>query len=372
MRSTNANYFPALTGVRAIAAYMVFIHHYRPFPGYMVGKPLFNFLNEFHTGVTFFFVLSGFLITYRYYNTGALHFKKYIVNRVARIYPMYFILTTASFIFTIIAGNAIANGMGLTYLLNITFLRGYFDAYKFSSIGPGWSLTVEESFYLLAPVIFILINRHKISMLILPIGLILTGFGLVQLCSAAHAPGGLMASNEFMFNYTFFGRCCEFFIGISLALFYKARPAQRNSKYITYAGAAIILLCIFSISMFKGVNDFGIRSYPGKLINNIIMPLFGIAVFYYGLLIEKTLVSKFLGSKLFDLLGKSSYVFYLVHVGFIASLLNGVVTNKLILFSVLNVISIALYKFAEEPLNNFIRRKFNRKPVLAPTFAKIQ
>lgn len=57
-------YFPALTGVRAIAAYMVFIHHYKLFPGSFVGKRMFYFFNEFHTGVTFFFVLSGFFIAY--------------------------------------------------------------------------------------------------------------------------------------------------------------------------------------------------------------------------------------------------------------------------------------------------------------------
>lgn len=281
---------------------------------------------------------------------------------------MYFILTTATFIFAAITGNSLTAYTGLTYLLNITFLRGYFDDLKFSGIGPGWSLTVEETFYFLAPVIFILIKRYKINLLILPIGLILTGLGLVQLCSVAHAWGGLMASNEFMFNYTFFGRCCEFFIGIALAILYKANPAQRSSKYITYAGIGITLACIFCISLFKGNDDFGIRSYPGKLLNNLVLPFFGIAVFYYGLLTEKTLVSKILGSKIFQLLGKSSYVFYLIHVGFIATMLSKVVTNKLIIFVVLNIISIALFRFIEEPLNNLIRKKFTGKPVPAHAF----
>jgi peptidoglycan/LPS O-acetylase OafA/YrhL len=54
---------PALTGIRAIAAYLVFFHHY-PIPQLVYGEM--DFFREFHIGVTLFYVLSGFLITYRY------------------------------------------------------------------------------------------------------------------------------------------------------------------------------------------------------------------------------------------------------------------------------------------------------------------
>ena len=86
-QNTLKNYFPALTGVRAFAAYLVFISHYDyvfvdNFPQFFK-----RFFHEFHIGVTVFFVLSGFLITYRYYNNFHLTkdwFKQYLKNRVAR------------------------------------------------------------------------------------------------------------------------------------------------------------------------------------------------------------------------------------------------------------------------------------------------
>ncbi|PWT72730.1 MAG: acyltransferase, partial [Bacteroidetes bacterium] len=98
MTKLDGNYYPQLTGIRAIAAFMVFFFHFNPFhEGF-----IFHFVNEFHVGVTVFFVLSGFLITYRYIDSFEFSrewFSKYIINRVARIYPMYILITICAFIF---------------------------------------------------------------------------------------------------------------------------------------------------------------------------------------------------------------------------------------------------------------------------------
>lgn len=56
----NQAYFKPLTGVRAIAAYLVFIHHFPPFLEQEIGSGLFNFFNELHVGVTMFFVFDWF------------------------------------------------------------------------------------------------------------------------------------------------------------------------------------------------------------------------------------------------------------------------------------------------------------------------
>lgn len=108
MKAIDKNYLPALTGVRAIAAWMVFIHHFNPLSNATnhriaadwAPEFLFRFFNEFHVGVTIFFVLSGFLICFRYYDNfhfTSVWFRKYLKNRVARIYPMYFLLTLLTF-----------------------------------------------------------------------------------------------------------------------------------------------------------------------------------------------------------------------------------------------------------------------------------
>ena len=147
MKKTGLNYFNALTGLRAIAAYMVYAHHFNPIPKNYV---LWNIVNEMHIGVTIFFVLSGFLIAYRYFDSSNFNFRNYIINRFARIYPMYFILTTLTFLPLLYHD---INNLHI-YIYNISMLRGFFENFLFSGVAQGWSLTVELTFYLLAPIFY--------------------------------------------------------------------------------------------------------------------------------------------------------------------------------------------------------------------------
>ncbi|MFD2786826.1 acyltransferase family protein [Hymenobacter rubripertinctus] len=90
-------YFPALTGIRALAAYTVFLTHHHRFAETSWGGLL---LREGNSGVTVFFVLSGFLIATRYGQRVELNRQwllDYFRNRFARIYPVYFLLTTVTF-----------------------------------------------------------------------------------------------------------------------------------------------------------------------------------------------------------------------------------------------------------------------------------
>ena len=155
------NYFSQLTGLRAIAAYVVFLTHIMPNKDVTKNNFIENICGIGYLGVSIFFVLSGFLICYRYIDNFQLTinwFKTYMVNRIARIYPMYFILTIATF-----AYNHYFHIFKLDSIIlftNLTFLRGYFDDFLFTGISQGWSLTVEETFYVLAPLLFLGIN-HK-------------------------------------------------------------------------------------------------------------------------------------------------------------------------------------------------------------------
>jgi peptidoglycan/LPS O-acetylase OafA/YrhL len=134
---TKPNYFPSLTGLRAVAAYMVYIIHTDPFSEKRFGQIVFDFFDEFHIGVTIFFVLSGFLIAYNYYDEQKLNFKIYFINRFARIYPMYFLLTTLTFIFFAISENKNSSADFWIYLSNISFIRGFSDVYKHTGLGQG-------------------------------------------------------------------------------------------------------------------------------------------------------------------------------------------------------------------------------------------
>ncbi|MES2266412.1 MAG: acyltransferase [Bacteroidota bacterium] len=383
------NYIPALTGVRALAAYLVFISHYAYAFDENFPRAVQRFLTEFHIGVTIFFVLSGFLIAFRYFDSFKLTgdwFKQYLKNRVARIYPMYFLLTLGAFISYYFTHdqkitNGFASPVGL-FFMHITFLRGFFDQLKFTGIAQGWSLTVEECFYFSAPFIFYFAQKYR-KFYIQPVIVTLTGATLVLIFS--HVDWyGFFGNFTFMMLYTFLGRCFEFFAGIQLALIVRKQnlDGQRKSNY-TYIGFLLIFVCVGIMSVLpipKG-EVAGLHSPVGIITNNYLLAG-SIALFFYGLLTETTVLKKILSNPFVELLGKSSYIFYLIHLGYIYDFMHHYFNkwnddifelydkwgkdwispfqydalNVLYAFVLLNALSILLFKTIEEPLNHYIRK----------------
>jgi len=76
---SQTSYFRPLTGFRAIAAFMVFLCHFNPVPVILPFESAKVFFGSMNTGVTLFFVLSGFLIIYRYIDSFRYEFS-YVKN----------------------------------------------------------------------------------------------------------------------------------------------------------------------------------------------------------------------------------------------------------------------------------------------------
>jgi len=383
------SYIPALTGVRALAAYLVFISHFYYIFGENIPHFVQKFFREFHIGVTIFFVLSGFLIAFRYYDNFSLTkdwFKQYLKNRVARIYPMYFLLTICAFIvYCFTKDDNVTGGQHnpiVICLLNISFLRGFFNEFKFSGIAQGWSLTVEECFYFSAPFMFFAAKKWGKPYL-QPI--VITGFGFILVLTFRNINWyGFFGNFTFMMLNTFLGRCFEFFSGIMLALFIKRKGFERSNRItFTYIGFFMVFFCVWLMSVIPVLPGdlFGQQNPLGIITNNYLLAV-SITLFFYGLLTEGSLLKKALANPFVELLGKSSYIFYLIHLGFMYNGLHALLDwlndkvfvfydkinvdwhspfeyeqlNLLYAFVLLNAISILLFKTIEEPLNHYIRR----------------
>lgn len=389
MQKAVQNYIPALTGVRALAAYLVFISHYEYLFDEKFPHAVQRFLQEFHIGVTIFFVLSGFLIAYRYFDNFHLTrnwFKQYLKNRVARIYPMYFLLTVFTFaVYQFVPKAGVTGGFNHPFtlmLMNISFVRGFFNDLKFTGIAQGWSLTVEECFYFAAPIIFFIAQRYK-KFYIQPVLITTFGFLLVLIFSRVNWYG-FFGNFTFMMLYTFIGRCFEFFAGIQLALIIKRRGAERSGWFkLTYLGFLLIFICVGIMSTLRAPQgwEFGLQNPWGIVTNNYLLAI-SITVFFYGLLTESTWLKKILSNPFVELLGKSSYIFYLIHLGYIYDFLHrafdvlndkvfawydawGVdwhspfeyeTLNLIYSFIALNALSVLLFSLVEEPLNHYIRK----------------
>lgn len=359
MNNNTNGYFPAMTGVRAIAVYLVFVYHLTPFnEGSIAYNNLGAFCSQLHVGVNMFFVLSGFLITYKYYDTKKINWRKYFINRFARIYPMFFGIVTLTYLAKLIYPPITVNINLPLYLLNITFLKSFFADFILSGVGQTWSLTLEEMFYFSVPLFYFFIRKSKSYLLVIPVCLLAIGLMLVAIFKNVDFYG-FFNSNEFMLQATFFGRGCEFFAGILLAIMIKKRTETELSKsgVFTYAGIALIIVNIIALVFIKTNyhGESGVFLY--HFVYNFLLPVFGIASFFWGLLTERSLVSKLLSSVLFQILGKSSYVFYLIHVGLVEGILSKISGNTLFVFISLNIVSIAVFKLAEEPAARYIKQK---------------
>lgn len=364
------SYIPQITGVRAIAAFMVYLHHF-PTGHSLLPESIFRMTMELHTGVGLFFVLSGYLIYQRYYESCVLNkqwWGNYIKNRIARIYPMYFLLT-----FITLLNKTLRHGDAdtLLWFLNLSFLRGFSQEFYMTGVSQGWTLTVEECFYFSAPLFFLVIKRRggqsfwQLIAGLYVLGLLLWGIGEFVSLS------GFFQGSQFMITYTFFGRCFEFFAGMFLARQMVKKDWYRPSTSwgtITVIALSGITFSIWLMSQFQSSEyHYGLRHPLGIMINNLMLPIF-YALLFLGLIREKTIVQRFLGSQIFVLLGKSSYIFYLTHMGIVQALVARVVCPEtftpvttlqyLSQFILLNTISIVLYLYVEDPLNHLIRRRW--------------
>lgn len=178
---TKSVYFPDLDGWRFVAFFVVFVAHAsRALPELIyfgpelkwLSIPLARMLQLGDAGVAFFFVLSGFLITYLLLEetrqTGRFSIGFFYVRRSLRIWPLYFAVLFFGFVFYPAIKNATAASEPVTIESQwyYWFFLSNFDVMKLPA-GEGvmmtfvtWSVAVEEQFYLAWPLLFVIISQR--------------------------------------------------------------------------------------------------------------------------------------------------------------------------------------------------------------------
>ncbi len=314
--------------MRAVAAYLVFFLHFRPLAQHTGWADA--VMSQFYVGVAMFFVLSGFVIATRYQNSVQLTrawWRRYLWRRFARIYPAYFILngTALYHVYWPLRAATAANSLLLIFLSQ-SMLRGFSRTLKFVGLPQGWSLTPEECFYLSAPLL-LLAWQHWGRRSAVAFVAIVTSIGLLltYLCKDQPALHGFFGSYHHLFNFTFFGRVLEFVIGVGLARWWHRRPAQTIAQrwpWLTIGGALASSSIVIALAVVNPPIDFD-NPYDGPLaasailLNNIAFPI-AIALLYAGLLAESSGLRRLLSTELMQELGRSSYFFYLLHVGLLS------------------------------------------------------
>ena len=346
-------YFPQLTGVLALAAWSVFNYHFNFFSPAVVGDWVYRFTEEMYLGVNIFYVLSGFLIYHRYEPLLVAGTRRELViyarNRVARIYPVYWLLLLAGYV-------AVGFPDALTCLATLTLTHAFFPTMVHAGIPQAWTLTIEETFYFSAPLLFGASRR---------VGLLATCLAVAALGWVLPAAG--IGTVDHVLGRTLCGAIGCFGCGMALARTFErreGRPALGARPWLTYGGLAVAALLVLAISRLSLLVEADLprgelrhgRDHPlGALAMFTLFPAL-VAVVFYGLLTERSRLANWLGSRLAVLLGGASYSFYLLHKGDLQELwFKHVSDNYLVAFLVCNALAIGLYLLYEKPMARWIR-----------------
>ncbi|ATN86223.1 acyltransferase family protein [Coxiella burnetii] len=374
----NCDLIQPLTGLRALAAFDVFFSHFpiKGLPPFLQG-----IFSQGYIGVGVFYVLSGFLIAYNYYpsfNPSFRWCRRFWWRRFARIYPVYLLILLATALLLVAFQLRQAHPQffahpGKWWFLQFTLLKGYFTNSLFTGIPQAWSLTAEFTFYISTPLLFIFF-RQKTQWLTIIIGYV-TGLLLFALAARFGWHPFLGDWNLFWF-YTFFGRCFEFILGMLLALNLSRWRWLQRLPGKTYVGFFSIILIQLLLFKNRGHFTFGFHTPLGMLLANWALPL-AVALLLAGLILEKNTLTRFLATRLMQLLGKASYAFYLLQFLVMAFIIGDYQFTVApahfwwliaVGFLLTNIIAIILYLGYKKPIHNLLTRvKPFSKPIAVST-----
>ena len=364
---------PALTSLRFFAAFHVVVFHFQAMQVFL-GPSWFQKLSSIgYVGVSFFFVLSGFILVYTYAGHPMI-LKDFWRARFARIYPAYafsLLVTAPFFFFAVLTMNIPFFAWAKAHLkfvsvLVVSLLQAWVPPAALSWNAVAWSLSVEAFFYLLFPFLLLFfVRRSPAQLFLIAAASWLTSLAL-SISYVLLNPNHLSVVNSdvlgaFWLNALKFhplARLPEFLLGMACGfLFLRSRRESKLALRLVISGMAAFVVVVYFSALIP---------YP-ILHTALLAPAFAAIVYAFAL---RPKWGAILENRLLVLCGDASYSLYLLHsmiVGMYFHNMTGQLRYQtplgVLIFVILAVtISALAYRFIEEPA----RRKLNprRKPQL--------
>ena len=379
MSNNKSKYLPSIDSLRALAVLAVIIYHVDV-----------NYLPGGFLGVDLFFVLSGYLISSliikEYRKTGSLNLYNFYIRRARRLLPAVYFMITVGLVVMVLFNEVLLRKshldaiFGYIYSSNWWYIfhkLDYFDSFGAQSpFKHLWSLAIEEQFYMIFPLLFLLVNRKKKSKdgtYKLNKNFLYVVLGLILVSLIAH----ILLFDINNISRIYFGtdtRAFSLLVGVVGAILYpmerlhaKVTP-QQNMIYSVVSLVSIATL----ITVMIYTSEYNTLLYRGGFLLVAILGL--IVIISSGK--QHTLMSRLLSFKPVVFIGKISYSLYLWH--FPVLVLTTPVSeigNPNIIFVILRVIltfilAAASYVFVETPIRklgfknyiNVIFKKLKKRP----------
>jgi len=355
-------YLPGLNGIRAIAAIAVVLSHITIsfkdfgldpyiFGSHIDGRPRTFDLAEY--GVTMFFTLSGFLITYLLWaekDVQPINIRKFYFRRILRIWPLYY----SYIILTILISYLFSVEYNSSSLFFYIFFSANIPTILSSTIPlllHYWSLGVEEQFYIFWP----LINKFKKKTIVQ--FTILSIILLISLKIYLH----LFTRFAFLEYLIYLNRFHCMLIGALASILFKTKKnwflKLTTNNYVQILAWGAIFIAAF--------NKFHVIAFLDNELISIIT-----VIIIMGQITKTGFIS--LENKVLDFLGKISYGIYIIHpllIFLFSKILKDITPfksiNYIIVFATILISTFFIahlsYKYLEAP---FLKLKKNKYTVV--------
>lgn len=339
-----------LTFTRFLAAIAIVIFHFGEKISPFSSNYISFLLKQANVGVSYFFILSGFVMIIAYGNKDKIRPIEYFKNRFARIYPVY-LLAIVLFLAYLLYNSFTVDYGGLS--LNALVIQSWVPGKALSFNRPGWSLSVELFFYLSFPFLFNHIyKKYDYKKLILPVLLI---WGLSQTLVhiglySSFYKGFPSQSHDLLFYFPLM-HCNEFLLGNLAGLIFIHRWKNKPANTDWYLLVGFAILCVW-----LKFNHYVV------LHNGMLMLVFIPIIILTA--INNGSISRIFNRKICIFLGEISYGIYILQIPvykWCTDLLSKMkITNPSSVFYIsliaLLVISSLSYVYIETPLRKKIKQ----------------
>ena len=374
-----------LDGIRGLAALIVVVAHFNPWPWVLnqnsILSKIISFTHQFALGnlaVMFFFGLSAFILSrlvfVEYNKYQNISIWKFYIRRTLRIWPLYFLSVFTAYLLycnpeflppSFSGSQIVFNWIKEHYLIFLTFtsswslaLNGIFTHVDYS---PGtlrilWSISVEEQFYFLFPIVSLIALRFKSArpFIISSIIIISIAFRYIFINTPVDNPE--MKSSGGLYYHPL--NYLDLFIFASVAGWLSALP---NWRFVEFFKKNYLLYFIFPAMLCLAYWLGKVIWYPYSLALVFIMPFLALLIStlllwaYYN---PDACLVRFVSSKPFAILGRISFSIYIWHiisnscVSFVfAKFMHGININLYFILTIISAICFGVisYLLIEKP-----------------------